>query len=106
MLIIGCDYHPSVQQTAWVDRETGERGERRLMHHAEAEQFYRELKWKPVRVGNRGHRAHALVRAIIELHASTTVVPVQLIPVAAHLWDRRAQPGVPECRWPWWPRPE
>ena len=29
MLIIGCDYHPSVQQIAWVDRETGECGELR-----------------------------------------------------------------------------
>jgi transposase len=51
MLIIGCDYHPSVQQIAWVDRETGECGERRLTHRAEAEQFYRELKGKQVRVG-------------------------------------------------------
>ena len=51
MLIIGCDYHPSVQQIAWVDTETGECGERRLTHRAEAERFYRELKWKQVRVG-------------------------------------------------------
>jgi transposase len=51
MLIIGCDYHPSVQQIALVDTETGECGERRLTHRAEAEQFYRELKWKQVRVG-------------------------------------------------------
>ena len=50
MLIIGCDYHPSVQQIAWVDTETGECGERRLRHRAEAEQFYRELR-KQVRVG-------------------------------------------------------
>ena len=50
MVIIGCDYHPSVQQIAWVDTETGECGERRLRHRAEAEQFYRELR-KPVRVG-------------------------------------------------------
>ena len=42
---------PSVQQIAWVDRETGESGERRLTHRAEAEEFYRELKGKPVRVG-------------------------------------------------------
>ena len=43
MLIIGCDYHPSVQQIAWVDTETGECGERRLTHKGgEAEQFYRE----------------------------------------------------------------
>jgi transposase len=51
MLIIGCDYYPSVQQIAWVDKETGECGERRLTHRAEAEQFYRELKGKQVRVG-------------------------------------------------------
>jgi transposase len=51
MLIIGCDYHPSMQQIAWVDTGTGECGERRLTHRAEAEQFYRELKGKQVRVG-------------------------------------------------------
>ena len=51
MLIIGCDYHPSMQQIAWVKTETGECGERRLMHRAEAESFYRELKGKQVRVG-------------------------------------------------------
>jgi transposase len=51
MLIIGCDYHPSVQQIAWVDTQTGECGERRLTHRAEADEFYRELKGKEVRVG-------------------------------------------------------
>jgi len=51
MLIIGCDYHPSMQQIAWVDKETGECGERRLLHRAEAESFYRDLKGKQVRVG-------------------------------------------------------
>ena len=51
MLIIGCDYHPSVQQIALVDTETGECGERRLRHRAEAEEFYGQLKGKQVRVG-------------------------------------------------------
>jgi transposase len=53
MLIIGCDYHPSVQQIAWADTGTGECGERRLTHCAEAEQFYHDLKQKGfgVRVG-------------------------------------------------------
>ena len=53
MLIIGCDYHPSVQQIAWADTGTGECGERRLTHCAEAEQFYRDLQQKGfgVRVG-------------------------------------------------------
>jgi transposase len=44
MLIIGCDYHPSVQQIAFVDTDTGELSERRLGHREEAEQFYRKLK--------------------------------------------------------------
>ena len=53
MLIIGCDYHPSFQQIAFVDTETGDVGERRLEHPHEAEQFYRELEQRnlAVRVG-------------------------------------------------------
>jgi transposase len=43
MLIIGCDYHPSFQQIALVDIETGEMQERRLKHREEADQFYRTL---------------------------------------------------------------
>ena len=43
MLIIGCDYHPSFQQIAFVDTETGELQQRRLGHREEAEQFYRAL---------------------------------------------------------------
>jgi transposase len=43
MIIIGCDFHPSWQQIAWVDTETGEGGERKLMHaDGEAERFYRQ----------------------------------------------------------------
>lgn len=53
MLIIGCDYHPSVEQVAWLDNETGEYGERRLTHREEAERFYRDLQQQKtqVRVG-------------------------------------------------------
>jgi transposase len=54
MLIIGCDYHPSVQQIALVDTETGDYGEHRLKHSdGEAEKFYRDLKLRglSVRVG-------------------------------------------------------
>jgi transposase len=44
MMIIGCDFHPSWQQIAWMDMETGETGERKLMHaDGEAERFYRQL---------------------------------------------------------------
>jgi hypothetical protein len=31
MMIIGCDFHPSWQQIAWLDTETGETGERKLV---------------------------------------------------------------------------
>lgn len=53
MLIIGCDYHPSSQQIAWVETETGELGDRRLLHPEEARQFYSELKQRKLaaRVG-------------------------------------------------------
>ena len=53
MLIIGCDYHPSCQQTAFVDTESGEFGERRLVHPEEAKQFYGDLQQRniAVRVG-------------------------------------------------------
>lgn len=45
MLIIGVDYHPSFQHIAFVNTETGECGERRLVHSTgEADAFYRELK--------------------------------------------------------------
>ena len=44
MLIVGCDYHPSFQQIAFVDTDTGELSERRLAHREQAEQFYRERK--------------------------------------------------------------
>jgi hypothetical protein len=54
MLIIGCDYHPGVQQIAFMDTETGEFGERRLEHgEREGEKFYRDLQQTgiSVRVG-------------------------------------------------------
>jgi transposase len=45
MKIIGCDFHPSWQQAAIFDSETGELEERKLMHaDGEAERFYRALK--------------------------------------------------------------
>jgi transposase len=51
MVIIGLDYHPSDQQIAFVDKETGEYDERQLNHSTgEAEKFYRDLKQKGVRV--------------------------------------------------------
>ena len=51
MLIIGCDFHPGFQQVAIFDNRTGEIGEKRLQHRAEAEEFYRALAGQAVRVG-------------------------------------------------------
>ena len=53
MIIIGVDFHPEFQQIAFVDTETGEYEEKRLMHAAEAEEFYRALgsAGRKVRVG-------------------------------------------------------
>jgi len=42
MIIIGCDYHPGVQQIAFVDTDTGEFQETRLQH--------RELAMRGVQV--------------------------------------------------------
>jgi transposase len=54
MMIIGVDYHPSFQQIAFLDQETGECGELRLNHgDGQAERFYRDLKQRGicVRIG-------------------------------------------------------
>ena len=54
MILIGVDYHPSVQQVAWVETETGECDERQPTHSdGEAEKFYRGLQRRgfSVRVG-------------------------------------------------------
>lgn len=49
MLIIGCDFHPSFQQIAMVDTETGELSERTLLHAGgEAQRFYEGLKGEVV----------------------------------------------------------
>lgn len=51
MKIIGCDFHPSWQQAAVFESETGEIEERKLTHaDGEAERFYRKLE-KPALIG-------------------------------------------------------
>jgi transposase len=51
MLIVGCDFHPSWQQVAWCDSETGEMGEQKLVNGSgEAERWYRQLPG-PVLIG-------------------------------------------------------
>jgi transposase len=67
MIIIGCDYHPSFQQIAWVDTETGECDERRLRHSdGEAERFYRGLNGQRVGMEATGH-ARWFERLLTEL---------------------------------------
>lgn len=51
MIIVGCDFHPSWEQVAVFDSETGEVVERKLGHQdGEAERFYRQLP-SPALVG-------------------------------------------------------
>src|SRR5260370_17849688 len=50
MKYIGCDFHPSCQVIAMLDKETGELGEGRLLHTEEARVFYEGLQG-PVLVG-------------------------------------------------------
>ena len=43
MIIVGVDYHPSVQQVAFFDTETGETGERRLNHSDGEAECYKDF---------------------------------------------------------------
>jgi len=68
MMIIGCDFHPSWQQIAWLDTETGETGERKLVHaDGDAERFYRGLP-APALIGIEATgNSHWLVDLVSEL---------------------------------------
>ena len=51
MMIIGCDFHPSWQQIAWLDSETGETGEGKLVHASgDAKSFYARVP-RPALIG-------------------------------------------------------
>jgi transposase len=51
MMLIGCDFHPSWQQVSWLDTETGETGEQKLVHAGgQAKQFYEQMA-APVLIG-------------------------------------------------------
>lgn len=51
MMIIGCDFHPSWQQVSWLETETGDCGERKLVHASgDARMFYQQLT-APVLIG-------------------------------------------------------
>jgi transposase len=68
MMIIGCDFHPSWQQVSWLDTETGETGERKLVQAAgDAERFYRQLP-PPALIGMEATgNCHWLVDLLAEL---------------------------------------
>jgi transposase len=68
MMIIGCDFHPSWEQIAWLETETGETGERKLVHaDGEAERFYRQLP-PPAWIGMEATgNSHWLVDRLAEL---------------------------------------
>ncbi|HKD13749.1 MAG TPA: IS110 family transposase [Candidatus Angelobacter sp.] len=51
-LVIGCDFHPSFQRIAILDRETGELSKKTLLHgNGEARRFYEGLRGQSVVVG-------------------------------------------------------
>jgi hypothetical protein len=56
MMIIGCDYHPSFQQVAWLDSKSGECGERKLTHPVEA-----DSSWRPPRSKRRAAAGRILI---------------------------------------------
>jgi len=68
MMIIGCDFHPSGQQVCWLDTETGETGEQKLVHaEGDAERFYRQLP-APVLIGMEATgNSHWLVDLLAEI---------------------------------------
>ena len=44
MFVIESDFHPSWQQVSWLDLETGEAGDEKVVHEGgSAEEFYRRF---------------------------------------------------------------
>src|SRR5437899_2001423 len=68
MMLIGCDFHPRWQQVSWLDTETGETGERKLVQASgDAERFYRQVA-APALIGMEATgNCHWLVDLLSEL---------------------------------------
>ena len=66
MIIIGVDFHPEFQQIAWLDTDSGEFQEKRLMHREEAESFYRDAGGcgSESACGHGSQRIRSLVRTV------------------------------------------
>jgi len=65
MMIIGCDFNPRFQQISFLMEETGECGQRRLMHTAEAEGYYRSLSGARVRIGMEATGSYGWFRRLL-----------------------------------------
>jgi transposase len=68
MMIIGCDFHPSWEHVCWLDTETGETGQQKLVHSSgEAQAFYGQLP-APALIGMEATgNCHWLVDLLAEL---------------------------------------
>src|SRR2546425_397121 len=68
MMIIGCDFQPSWQKVSWLDTETGETGERKLVQASgDAERFYRQAAGPAVIGMEATGNCHWLVDLLSEL---------------------------------------
>jgi hypothetical protein len=67
MLLIGCDYHPSVQQIAMLDTETGDYSEHRLKHRWRSREVLprSEVTHAKDQGGPRSDRTQTVVRTIV-----------------------------------------
>jgi len=88
MLIIGSDFHPRFQQVAYLDKETGEYGERRLNHPELAAQFYRSLAGRQVRIGLEATGSYGWFRRLLGELGHTMLLGN---PVAIHASNPRKQ---------------
>src|SRR5260370_10375295 len=63
-----CDFHPSWQQVSWLETETGETGEQKLVQAAgDAERFYRQLPAPALMGMEATGNCHWLVDLLAEL---------------------------------------
>ena len=70
MTIVGCDFHPSFQQVAILDDQTGEERVLRLDHPEPARRFYQQLRGEGVRTENGWNRALATDYKNLRFHIS------------------------------------
>ena len=62
-MIIG--FHPTFQQIAYIEQETGEYGKRRLNHREQAVRFYRSLTGRTVLIGVEATGNHRWFRKLM-----------------------------------------